>query len=720
MTITTDPTIALNPFEAEGDGHDHHDHDPRLFLDVNDASVDPQGGTTAPNGKPIFTADQAADQISRPDVSWLPGTGNAPQTDDVANVINFGFHLDLQSLEDNGYVFTYQGTEYGAEEYFNFAAFNGAQQAATRQAIGYWDDVLAVSFKETDSDDADINFGNLADAPQTQAYAYYPTDELYGIPEIDAQVGGVAGDVWVSASQRSNFQLAPGGYGLNTLVHEIGHTLGLAHPGAYNYDPDVPLSYANSAEYYQDVRNYSIMSYWNPRDIGARDFNWNVMSIAYGATPMVHDILSAQAVYGADMTTRTGDTVYGFNSNAGRAAFDFVENEAPTVAIWDAGGNDTLDVSGYATNQIIDLNPGSLSSIGGVTLAEAQARLSFEAVNANRAELGYAPIARATYDANMAALAANPELGRLTDNVGIAYGAWIENAVGGSGNDRIHANAVANRIDGGAGQDVVVYDTADKGVIVDLNFGITAGGAAGDRLTSIEGVIGSAHNDIVTGNNADNLIGGGAGGRDILYGGGGVDTATYAESATGVSVDLFVFGSGVSTDGDVLLGFENLTGSAFDDKLDGSLESNVLSGLAGNDVLNGDWGDDTLLGGLGADTLDGGWGDDRLDGGAGADRLTGGLGRDVFAFGVADDAVDVVTDFSKLFDKIDLTAIDAVVGTAVNDAFNWIGDAVFGGVAGQLRFAGNQLEGDTDGDKLADLIVQFAQPVTLTPAEILA
>jgi serralysin len=113
----------------------------------------------------------------------------------------------------------------------------------------------------------------------------------------------------------------------------------------------------------------------------------------------VHDIAAIQAIYGADMTTRTGDTTYGFNSNAGRDSYDFTKTPAPVMAIWDAGGIDTLDASGYATDQIIDLTPGSLSSIGGVTYDTAP---SFEQVNANRAAAGYAPVALATYNSNMA------------------------------------------------------------------------------------------------------------------------------------------------------------------------------------------------------------------------------------------------------------------------------------------------------------------------------
>ncbi|MCL6699816.1 M10 family metallopeptidase C-terminal domain-containing protein [Sphingomonas sp. NSE70-1] len=155
------------------------------------------------------------------------------------------------------------------------------------------------------------------------------------------------------------------------------------------------------------------------------------------------------------MTTRTGDTTYGFNATAdtaGRDAFNFDLTPAPVMAIWDAGGNDTLDASGYATNQVIDLTPGSMSSIGGVTLENAP---TLAEVNANRAAAGYPPLSQVNYDIRMANLAANPDAGLLVDNVGIAYGVTIENAVGGSGNDLIIGNDASNRLYGNAGNDTI-------------------------------------------------------------------------------------------------------------------------------------------------------------------------------------------------------------------------------------------------------------------------
>lgn len=419
-----------------------------------DASLDPLAGGTAYDN-PIWTPDQIAAHLNRTLTGWGVGANGTPGSDGNLTTINFGFHASQADLFNNGYVYAFNGSLFGLAEYFNFAPFTAAQQAATREAIGYWDDVIAVSFQETSADDGDINFGNLASAPQTQAYARLPAATITSNSVINPQVLEIGGDVWVSASQPSNFQFDEGLYGLNTLVHEIGHALGLSHPGAYNFGPGFAVTYQNGAEYAQDIRNYTIMSYWNPRDVGIQDHDYRMGTITYGATPMVHDIYAAQQMYGADMTTRTGDTTYGFNATAdtaGRDAFNFDLTPAPVMAIWDAGGIDTLDASGYTTNQVIDLTPGSMSSIGGVTMADAP---TLAQVNANRAAAGYAPLSQASYDARMAALAANPDAGLLVDNVGIAYGAIIENAVGGSGNDIIIGNDASNRLIGNGGNDVM-------------------------------------------------------------------------------------------------------------------------------------------------------------------------------------------------------------------------------------------------------------------------
>jgi serralysin len=187
------------------------------------------------------------------------------------------------------------------------------------------------------------------------------------------------------------------------LVHELGHAIGLAHPADYDADADTALTYAKDAGYYEDSRQYTVMSYFGEANTGG------AFGGIYASAPLLDDIAAAQLAYGANMTTRAGDTVYGFNSTAGRDVFAAASSSTKLVfAVWDAGGTDTFDFSGYKVTQTIDLRSGYFSSVGG-----------------------------------------------LTGNVTIAIGATVENAVGGTATDTITGNAVANRITGGQGNDVL-------------------------------------------------------------------------------------------------------------------------------------------------------------------------------------------------------------------------------------------------------------------------
>ena len=246
---------------------------------------------------------------------------------------------------------------------------------------------------------------------------------------------------------------------------------------------------------------------------------------------------------------------------------------------------------------------------------------------------------------------------RLEGGGGLDYlsgGLGNDSLFGGAGNDTLVGGAGADSLDGGFGMNMASYENSSQAVIIDLTLKTQDGNQGdekGDVFINIQGVIGSAKDDVITGNAADNSLVGGAGndtltggvGKDTLDGGEGIDTVSYADSATGVTVTLADGdGDGSGTFGtaqdDVLRHIENLIGSDGSnsdttvtrgaDSLTGNASDNILDGGKGNDTLLGMGGNDTLLGGDGRDSLDGGAGADSLDGGAGDDTLSGGSGND--------------------------------------------------------------------------------------------
>jgi len=289
----------------------------------------------------------------------------------------------------------------------SFQRFNDLQKTAAQVALALWSDVANLTFVPVKpdgfTDDATMLFGNFLSGPDF-AFAALPETK-------DRSPRAYDGDVWMNGNEAdivSAEGLFFGGYGIYTFIHEIGHALGLSHPGDYN-DGDGDLSYELSAVYREDSRQYTVMSYFGAGKTGADHEPAEGLEL-YAFTPLLHDIAAMQRLYGANMATRTGDTVYGFNSNADRSIYRLGSPEQERVlAIWDAGGLDTLDFSGYAQNQVISLWADSFSSVGS-----------------------------------------------LTQNWAIAQGVTIEQAKGGSGADVISGNDVGNALWGNGGDDTLL------------------------------------------------------------------------------------------------------------------------------------------------------------------------------------------------------------------------------------------------------------------------
>ncbi len=241
---------------------------------------------------------------------------------------------------------------------------------------------------------------------------------------------------------------------------------------------------------------------------------------------------------------------------------------------------------------------------------------------------------------------------------------------GGGGDDILQGGAGADTLIGGDGFDSADYSNSSTGVRANLATGRGAGGTAeGDTIKGVERIVGSTHDDVLTGDRGGNTIDGGRGddvldggaGADTLVGGEGRDTASYAGSSAAVSVDLGAgTAAGGDAAGDVHLGIENLTGSVNDDLLTGDASAN---------------------------TLNGGAGDDRLDGGEGADRLIGGDGKDAAVYSRSGEAVNVNlelgTSSGGMAEGDTFRGIEDVVGSAFNDFLT--GDAVDNVLAGGGR-----------------------------------
>ncbi|PSJ42063.1 M10 family metallopeptidase C-terminal domain-containing protein [Allosphingosinicella deserti] len=420
-------------------------------------------------GKPIFNQEQVIAQID----------GDARLQ---GRTITFGF-LDALPTNQTGSV---------PGEYAGFSPLTEAQRTGTRDAMQLWDDLIAVRVVEQRGNgrgaSPDILLANTITGPKA-AWAYFPTD--------DGDQKTPQSSIWINPSPKvGNLSIGPGLFGSYTLIHEIGHSFGLSHPGDYDAGDDVPDDYESSAVYAQDSRQFTTMSYFPDRSTGGGDV-WNsaIPTTLLPQTPLLHDILTIQEKYGADPTTRRGNTVYFADSNAGNPVYDLAENPFPFLCVYDAGGNDTFDFSTANMGVFLDLRAGSFSSasIGSLTLEEA---------NALRAESDLAPWDAASYEGWLGfALSRNPGIveadtgiagitAPAVRNISIAYNTIIENAVGGNARDYLVGNDVANWLKGNGGDDVLnglggndvlvggkgadsfcFFDASGKDVILDFTSG---------------------------------------------------------------------------------------------------------------------------------------------------------------------------------------------------------------------------------------------------------
>ncbi len=325
--------------------------------------------------------------------------------------------------------------------------------------------------------------------------------------------------------------LVPGSIDYFIVQHEVGHGLGLAHPHDNGGTSDIMDGVASSGslgDYQLNQGVHTIMTY-NPgfraKDPYPGDF---------GATlgPMALDIALLQDKYGAP-DRNAGDSTYLLP----------VSNAVGTYyqTIWDTDGVDTFEYTGTAD----------------VFISLVAASLDYSATGGGM--VSYAEGTRGGFT--------------------IANGVVIENAKGGSGNDILFANGAANVLNGGPGGfDTVSYEYSLGGVELSLIGGGWGGDSVGDTYISIERVIGSAFADLFHGSAS----------AETIFGGTGTDSAIYAGSPSGVTINLATgVNTGGNAQGDDLFSIENVVGSGHDDDITAGMGANEIWGGGGNDKISG-------------------------------------------------------------------------------------------------------------------------------------
>ena len=402
--------------------------------------------------------------------------------DDIAQYLILGYYQDKYGPNATS-------TKWSDPEIpVDLSRLDAKGQFLARTALDMWSSATGLAFKEVsiNRDDArgDNDRGILFKyGASTKAVWHSYGSQGWISWSIDMRKSTQANAV---GTNESGEYTVIGPMALYHFIHEIGHALGLGHPGNYNGGG---ITYLNDAKFANDSVQVSTMSYFGSAENPTLD-----ASLAYPVTPMSADILAIEKLYGDSNAIRTDDTVYGFNSTAGGFLDDLAgqmnAGGAFTFTLIDDGGSDTFDYSGTSRDSRVDLNPGAVSDIFG---------------------------------------------GK--GNMVIYRDTVIEHVVGGGGADNVTGNDANNLLRGGAGD-----DTLDGGAGDDLLVGGTGadsltGGAGADTFRYPSSAFGAdTITDFEDGSDIIDLAGSGLRFSDLTIGDNGQDKIVNAGSGNTITL----------------------------------------------------------------------------------------------------------------------------------------------------------------------------------------
>jgi serralysin len=377
-----------------------------------------------------------------------------------------------------------------ADERSGFAPMGEGLRDDVRHVLQLYADVAHITFQEV-SGAGSIAFGSADLGSGIAGWAYYPASGESGIGDHSE-----SGDVWITDRYAGYADPQPGTWAYQAVIHEIGHALGLKHPGDYDAaGGGTPGPYLPANE---DTHQFTVMSYYSDPKADTEPL-----------TPQLLDVAAVQQIYGANWSTRAGDDTYTFAADEVRT-------------IWDGGGDDTFDASNQPQAVRIDLHPGTFSSIGGTDNIAIAFGVSIENATGT------------PFDDTIVA----GDVSAILDG-----GDGNDTLQGGAGADRIGGGSADDTISGGAGNDDIAgddgFDVIDAGEGNDL----VGGGLRADRLS------GGAGDDFIHGGMGADWLDGGPG-ADTLVGGWGTDTLTGGDGA-----DTFVYNAPATDSFDVITDF---------------------------------------------------------------------------------------------------------------------------------------------------------------------